>query len=982
MKFSKRKIVKKIGIGLGIFIMALLIAIWYFEPIATKYINDNANTLLNKNPENPFTYEVGEIKLDIWKGGFHVDSFKLIPKDSTKKLFERGKLKSLIEVELKGVFSTGLKFYELYKSGDVILDEIKIQSPKINFRSNAELEDTTAQVPLRELIKEMTRELTIGEVNFENVSLNLSLDHKDTEKRIFIDSLNFVIQQLHVSSQTADMELLFEVKDIFVESERINYKLNDKSSIELNKFHFSLIEENLSCKELQFKLDGFSMIKTDSVSLRGVDLARLIDSNQIHFDEISIYKPVVSLKDEKKEGNTSAMKFHSLFEIPVTLKMFNVVDAEVRILEKLKNKFTEKVNISEIDFKIRGLSNTKLDRILGKIVYLDSLKFRCNPKLTFKDNESGESKNLSIDNFELDVEGLRTDSVIFDSDLVVISNFFRMDFDKLEYEVSNMTRIEILDFEIDKLNEILHLGKVKVQSLDSQKGKSKLEVNTDKIDIHGVSVKTIIRKGEIDLNKMVAEGVHINLEQWEKKSQKPKVKIDLQSYLGIPIHLKKVKLLKADFNVKRHLLNTQIEEMKIADVDVHIDGVSNKRMSKGRQEISFNKVMLDCKPRIMIMDSLGEIDRVLLMDDLKVEFNHVYTNKNIINSSLPIRIDDYSVDFGGLIYNLDSYYTLKVADIRFNKLRKMLTFDEVSIRSKYLKREHMKRVGVQTEWLDCKIKSVDIMGLDIKEILTQNKFFVNRISLNSVELELQRDKNYERPLFKRKPLPVEQILAIPFPFNISTVDVNDMSLVYRETPKGKEDAGVINFFNTVCEINNVTNVKSQIARNNKMTLDLSSQFMKDISLNVKYKFDLSNSETPFTLEGEVENFNMAQMDETMYKLLGVGVNSGKVNWIKFWLEGDNEKSNGWFDMHYEDFKVESEMKRDVKIFGIRTNWFLTGAANAIILSSNTNVRKFRRGIISTGRKKDRSIFNYSWHSIKTGIMSSMGLKKHKKIELD
>jgi hypothetical protein len=506
------------------------------------------------------------------------------------------------------------------------------------------------------------------------------------------------------------------------------------------------------------------------------------------------------------------------------------------------------------------------------------------------------------------------------------------------------------------------------------------------MDIHGVNIKSMIRNGEIDLDAIFINGIHVNLEQREKDATRKKAinKIDFNAYIGIPLHVKKIKIKNADFTLKTRLINGQDEEMKIADINIGISKLSNDRKSSNTRgkEIGFNKMVFKCKPRIMLMDSLGVIDKVLLMDDLKLEFNHVYTNASLINTSVPLRIDDYSADFGGLIYNLNSYYTLKVGDIRFNKKRQTLIFDLVSIQSKYKKRRHVQKFGVQTEWMDVKIESIDILGLDVKEILLEQKFFIDRIVVNKTDLKLFRDKNYTRPAFKEKDLPVKALLGIKTPINFSKIDLKKVSLLYEEVPEGKTEPGNINFTNLNCNISNVTNVKTLIEDNKKMTLDLSGKFMNDIALKATYTFDLSGPDKPFTLEGAVANFEMNLLDDTMDKLLGMGIRSGTVSWVKFWFEANNEKSSGWFDMYYENFKVEAEMKKDVRILGIRANWLLTGAANAIVVPQNTNVRKFRRGIIGTNRMKDRSVFNYSWHSLKTGIMSSVGLKKHTKIELE
>ena len=983
MKLNKRKILIGISIAFGIILMILGGAIWYIEPIATKYLNDNANSLLNQNPKSPYTYEVGEIELAIWEGGFHVADFKISPKDSTVVTFTNGELNSLMSIRSKAIFLTGFKIYELYKTGNLTLNKISITSPEINYRINPEIKDTIAKTPLRDIIKNMGRKFSVNEISFDNMSITLNNDFQNPESAIFIDSLHFVIEQLHLSPQTADMDLPFQVKDIFIQSESVNYQINDSTKIDLKGFHTSLIKEDFYCHQLNLVSNNHSIFKMDSLSIEGIDLAKLIDSSQFHLNELDLFGPTISLKEEKKKKKASShFHFESFFQIPISVNSLNIINAEVQFLENPKNGLDEKLNISDIDLKIRGLSNIKVDSITGKKVQIDTLKFRCNPQLTFKDSRSGESKELSIDKFELDIEGLKSDSVLFNSDLVTASNFYRLDFSKLKYDVSNTAQIQISGFEMDKFKEIIHLGKVQIRRSKPKKGENKLALKADKVDIHGVNLKSILTEGQINLKKIIAMGVHLNMEQWEKKPEKRDSEIDFNSFIGVPVNVKKMQFLKADFYLKTHLLDTQIEEMKIADVDIHISDLGNIKTSKAGRELGLNKLVLDCKPRIMLMDSLGEIDKVLLMDDLKIELEHIYTTRNIINTPLPIRVDDYSLDFGGLIYNLDDFYTLKVGDIQFNKLKKKLTFDKVSVRSKYKKREHVERMAIQTEWMDVNIKSINVLGLDIKEILTEQQFNADQILLNNINLELLRDKNYDRPPFKEKALPVKSLLNVTLPINIPNIKVNNLSLVYQEIPEGKRESGQINFSNLHCDIKNVTNIDDKIKNNDKMTLDLTGTFMEDISLKTKYTFNLSDASKPFTLEGEVKSFGMTQLDQTMYKLVGVGINSGQVSWVKFWMEADNESSTGWYDMYYENFKVESELKKDFRILGIRTNWLLTGAANAIILPSNTNVRKFRRGIIQTDRMKDRSIFNYSWHSLKTGIMSSMGLKKHKKIELD
>jgi hypothetical protein len=150
--------------------------------------------------------------------------------------------------------------------------------------------------------------------------------------------------------------------------------------------------------------------------------------------------------------------------------------------------------------------------------------------------------------------------------------------------------------------------------------------------------------------------------------------------------------------------------------------------------------------------------------------------------------------------------------------------------------------------------------------------------------------------------------------------------------------------------------------------------MKSGLLKARFAFPL-NPRNLYYAEGTLDNLDLTQLNPTLENLAKVRIASGTMNSMHFNFDYSDDVSNGSVMMLYENLKMmalkekeQVEEKHGLKSFIL----------NVLFARKNKKdeVRTAKRdGTINFERDKKRSIFNYWWKSLATGIKSGNSIKE-------
>ena len=273
------------------------------------------------------------------------------------------------------------------------------------------------------------------------------------------------------------------------------------------------------------------------------------------------------------------------------------------------------------------------------------------------------------------------------------------------------------------------------------------------------------------------------------------------------------------------------------------------------------------------------------------------------------------------------------------------------------------KTGSQTDRLTGSVPLIEISGVEI-ETYKDLAFRAPHASLN-IELSVFRDKRFPLSAVRIKTLPSQILNNLPFKFQVDTLKLLESSIVYEEYPSDSNESGIVSFKGLTALVTNASNMSHE-----NMVMHARARFMNAGDLTADLTFP-PNPRAPYTAKGSLSNFNLPDINPMLIPAARTEI---KVGWLKsltFEFVYNDYRADGLLTMNYTNLEVISLTKH----LGNRsTNKLMTMILQAFVLKKDMDKNK-RQGTILFYRDSHRSVFNYWWKSILSGIQSLYNLDR-------
>ena len=207
----------------------------------------------------------------------------------------------------------------------------------------------------------------------------------------------------------------------------------------------------------------------------------------------------------------------------------------------------------------------------------------------------------------------------------------------------------------------------------------------------------------------------------------------------------------------------------------------------------------------------------------------------------------------------------------------------------------------------------------------------------------------------------KSIRNLPFDLNIDKIKIKNTRIVYEELTNKDRKPGFISFNDIHAEITDLTNVK----RGDQFPLTIihiNSRFMNTSNLEINWRFKVNNLNDEFKISGSLLNVPKESINSFMRPAISVEV-EGKINQLYFNLYGNDDVSNGDFEIDFDTFKVHLlDEGNEKKVLSWIVNLFVKDSSkNGLIKTEIQNLE----------RDKTRSFWNFFWKNIQTGFKQSI-----------
>jgi hypothetical protein len=306
---------------------------------------------------------------------------------------------------------------------------------------------------------------------------------------------------------------------------------------------------------------------------------------------------------------------------------------------------------------------------------------------------------------------------------------------------------------------------------------------------------------------------------------------------------------------------------------------------------------------------------------------------------------------------------LKIAQINLDTRNKNLSVDSMAYRTQYPPEKVSTITGLQTHWYNISIPKALCRGLNLDSLLFGNSLSFHRFNIDSAYISVYYDKRPEGRIEKFKKLPHHWLQSAPIAVCFdSTSIIKELNIYYQEHVKEWDTAGEISFTNTQVLIAPFNSRKDKF-----LTLKTSGLFLNNS--NLKSEILIPSKDSTYYVKGALGPLTLTRLNPMIALVTDTHIADGESQNLSFEFSHDHLRSTGSLNWQYSNLAVAINEQKDKSNIARKVGGFLIN--NFVIKNENLSGDDFRPGVIEFKRDTTRSIFNYWWKSIASGLESSI-----------
>ncbi len=458
-------------------------------------------------------------------------------------------------------------------------------------------------------------------------------------------------------------------------------------------------------------------------------------------------------------------------------------------------------------------------------------------------------------------------------------------------------------------------------------------------------VKVQLLQRKITINKAATEGDGTD-----------KIKVKQVQFTGI--HIFPI-LFKGDIIINKVLIDEPGVSISKQTNFTSSDKESSRKIKIRKLEVENGRLMMN------------ESDSAKNDTAVYLQINTDVWNLNINSKTKKFIFQNHSFKRIRLSLNNSNYsfsnklYRAAFDTLNFDSQESNLLMLNFRLKSEYPKYELAHVKGVETDWFDISLDSFALNNIQPKSLLEDSLLIIDETTLHGLELHAFRDKRLPFPKKPDTKLPMQMINSLPVKIHTDTILLNNSYIDYTEHRQNKDKAGIIKFHAVNASITNLSNIDSLIT--GKTTMKASAKVMNRSVLKSEFIFPNTRYSEKYNVTGTMQPIKIEAFNPMTVPVASVRVESGQTKTVDFNFYYNNERSYGDMIFEYENLEVMLLTKENDSPKNI-----ISFFANAVVIKKDnlkTN-KSFNKGTISFERDKKKSIFNYWWKSLLSGIKTS------------
>lgn len=372
----------------------------------------------------------------------------------------------------------------------------------------------------------------------------------------------------------------------------------------------------------------------------------------------------------------------------------------------------------------------------------------------------------------------------------------------------------------------------------------------------------------------------------------------------------------------------------------------------------------------------NEIDSIrLALTDLDLRIHDFQLTKEDLQDPKSLfAVKDIHGSIERIEVHFDEYRQYVVSsDIELDTREQFLTIGYAGLLHKLGKYDYTSAFDQRKAWMQLDSLTLVASGFNFNKFFKERVVEIDTVMVRGLILETFLDKRKPEDLNKRPPLVHAMLSDLDLAFHIDHIELEESKIIIEERPDNQAPRSGNLFFSSLNGfINNVSNIPEKRGDNNWLTLDASAKLMGQGLLKAVIRYDLVHPDGKFTMKGTLQNQPLTSLNNIIEPEAKASIRSGFIQRLDFNIAGNEYEGTGDLIVRFDDLELEllnQDFKSDNnlwrKIGSFLANKLVVRGSNP---SKNGNLRE---GEVYFLREQHKSIFNYWWQLIFSGLRSTI-----------
>lgn len=351
--------------------------------------------------------------------------------------------------------------------------------------------------------------------------------------------------------------------------------------------------------------------------------------------------------------------------------------------------------------------------------------------------------------------------------------------------------------------------------------------------------------------------------------------------------------------------------------------------------------------------------------NLNLDLHQIRLDSTTVTAAPYIKYGGITLGVGNIYtQTYENFYDIMLGAINVSSSDSTISLDSLQIEPRYPRYKFAQEYGFEIDRISANIPSISVSDIDLQG-LWEERVVAKKISISQAMLDIFHDKHMPAGPKSARKLLQQTFFELPLFVNIDTVSIDNSRITYSEHLPQPSVAGEVIFADLSATIVDLQNNSEKPIRMNAQT-----SLMESSQLQVNATFP--NTENGMhRLTGSLGAMEMKALNPAVEPMGFVSLSSGTINAMEFDMELDQAKAKGKILLNYSDLKVQLLEKEQVN--EDKHKQLLSFLANAVKIKQNNTEKPLREGEITFERDPHKSIVNYWWKALLSGLKSSIGM---------